>query len=645
MADENKLRVRQGSDGNLYPYTSDMLVLDENGTSVRSKIGNKKEITPAHYELDNATGTFTVVADDKVDFDELTEVKVTDANKNNNETPFIEGDKVNFVAEVVTKGASGIFQYVDEKVLEAQAGGEIDLSGYQLKVDNNLTTDDKNLINVVNDLADNSHYHEAFTDTEIEQLFTDLEPEEVKLYQNLINDQTVSTNRLFSSQETVNRITQALLDSQKYANDLVGGLSMVKAKKVETKPDTGVELTIYLVGNDTDGYHQWMFIEGAWADLGSTNITLNGYITEEKLTEELAKKADDDKVLKLDKITTTMSNSPSNDNVLSELAVKNLLDGKADSTSIPTNVSELTNDSGYITSSDIPSIPTVTNDLTDALKSNYDAAYTHSQTAHFDGNYNSLTNKPTIPTVTTTINSSSTDTQVPSAKSVYTRTKGIMINNSNINTYGTEILKYPVGRWLITTNSIAAQYSDLPVQTAGIIDIETIMGADDKNPWNSTYAYRLYTFKSYNENTYIRKITSTMNAGSISLDTGWQRLCTTTVADVAKTTLESLSGGRFIETSGSDRTYYIVKNGICFVNIDVTTVNPVANMWYELYKLPKPVYKIFNIIPNYTDNSTGAAGEPVYTQMDTDGSLRIRYNATTSGKRFMGSFSYPVAES
>ena len=95
----------------------------------------------------------------------------------------------------------------------------------------------------------------------------------------------------------------------------------------------------------------------------------------------MAKKADNDKVLKLDKVTTTMSDVPSNINVLSELAVKNLLDGKADSTSIPTNVSELTNDSGYITSSDIPSIPTVTNDLTDALKANYDTAYTHSRRA------------------------------------------------------------------------------------------------------------------------------------------------------------------------------------------------------------------------------------------------------------------------
>ena len=36
-----------------------------------------------------------------------------------------------------------------------------------------------------------------------------------------------------------------------------------------------------------------------------------------------------------------------------------------------------------------------TNDLTNELKANYDAAYTHSQSVHFDGDYNSLANIPT----------------------------------------------------------------------------------------------------------------------------------------------------------------------------------------------------------------------------------------------------------
>ena len=48
-----------------------------------------------------------------------------------------------------------------------------------------------------------------------------------------------------------------------------------------------------------------------------------------------------------------------------------------------------------------PTIPTVTNDLTTTLKNNYDAAYNHSQEPHFSGDYNDLINKPTIPTAYT----------------------------------------------------------------------------------------------------------------------------------------------------------------------------------------------------------------------------------------------------
>ena len=40
-----------------------------------------------------------------------------------------------------------------------------------------------------------------------------------------------------------------------------------------------------------------------------------------------------------------------------------------------------------------------TNDLTNELKANYDAAYAHSQSAHFDGDYNSLANIPNIPNI------------------------------------------------------------------------------------------------------------------------------------------------------------------------------------------------------------------------------------------------------
>lgn len=81
-------------------------------------------------------------------------------------------------------------------------------------------------------------------------------------------------------------------------------------------------------------------------------------------------------------------------------------------------------------------IPTVTNDLTDTLKSNYDKAYAHSQSKHFDGNYNNLTNKPTIPTKTSElINDSKFLTSVPSEYITETEldTKGYLTEHQDIS--------------------------------------------------------------------------------------------------------------------------------------------------------------------------------------------------------------------
>ena len=54
---------------------------------------------------------------------------------------------------------------------------------------------------------------------------------------------------------------------------------------------------------------------------------------------------------------------------------------------------------------DKPTIPTVTNDLTDTLKQHYDAAYTHSQSAHL--------------TASATISSTSTNATAAGSKAVY----------------------------------------------------------------------------------------------------------------------------------------------------------------------------------------------------------------------------------
>ena len=151
---------------------------------------------------------------------------------------------------------------------------------------------------------------------------------------------------------------------------------------------------------------------------------------------------------------------------LSGYATKDDLNTKADKSAIPTKVSQLTNDKGYLTShqdisgkadksyvdtelakkankshkhsyndlTDKPTIPSTSNlatktELTNGLATKADKTELHSHSnktvldgitsskvtewnnkSTFDGNYNSLTNKPTIPTVD--VNKSYVDTQL-----------------------------------------------------------------------------------------------------------------------------------------------------------------------------------------------------------------------------------------
>ena len=126
---------------------------------------------------------------------------------------------------------------------------------------------------------------------------------------------------------------------------------------------------------------------------------------------------------------------------------------------VPTNVSTFTNDAGYLTAQDIPEIPTIptnvsafTNDagyITDYMESDptiYSWAkaavkptYSYSEILNtptlFDGNYNSLSNKPNLATVATTgnYNDLSNKPSIPAAANNATLT--IMRNGYSVGTF------------------------------------------------------------------------------------------------------------------------------------------------------------------------------------------------------------------
>lgn len=132
----------------------------------------------------------------------------------------------------------------------------------------------------------------------------------------------------------------------------------------------------------------------------------SGYITNEAL-DDYATKAE---------LPTKVSQLENDSKFINESA----LDGYAKTVDIPTKTSQLNNDSGYITANDVPvkSVDGATGDVvTNAVKTTAQTLTdTQKQqartnigagTSSFDGDYNSLSNKPTIPTKTSELDNDS----------------------------------------------------------------------------------------------------------------------------------------------------------------------------------------------------------------------------------------------
>ena len=120
-------------------------------------------------------------------------------------------------------------------------------------------------------------------------------------YTNLINKPTKLSD--FTNDEgfianTVNNLTNYYLKTETYTqaevNDLISQLTSLSIEIVEELPTTDISTTtIYLVNvSGTNNYNQWMYINNAWANLGSTSVDLSNYYTKTQTDTLLAGKVD-----------------------------------------------------------------------------------------------------------------------------------------------------------------------------------------------------------------------------------------------------------------------------------------------------------------------------------------------------------------
>ena len=159
-----------------------------------------------------------------------------------------------------------------------------------------LDTKITNLTNDVNadkkNLADNYYTKtQVYSKTEVTDLHTGLESNFNEKYNSLSSEVTADKNNLKNNYYTKTQINTLHADMKKAA-----------MKVVSTKPTTGEEGIIYLVGSAAP-YHMWIWETlsgtGQWIDLGTSTIDLSGY----------AKKTDLDSYGKLDGTNTWAGNN------------------------------------------------------------------------------------------------------------------------------------------------------------------------------------------------------------------------------------------------------------------------------------------------------------------------------------------------
>ena len=402
-----------------------------------------------------------------------------------------------------------------------------------------------------------------------------LTQEEIASLQSLISTE-IRLDKCFSSSDTYNRLLTVENECKKFTLEQLAKKAGVVYKVVADT--TGVDSTefLYLISNGSNGYNIYAYIDGSAVKISDTNINLDSYAKLSDLNNYYDKATSDGKYAT---ITT--------------------VDGKVDKTSILSAISSNPSDDNLLSEK--------------AIKSELNTINTN------------LDDKVDKASITTTIDSSSTDDTIPSSKAVFNPINNIQENLTSLVAV-TDLNNFKGSSFMIgrgtgyndaTTNVPNGVYGAfvveyIPYHTG---DMEGCQRLTLIQPMGGKYV----TFER------------SLNAGNW---TSWQRLCSTSVADVPVTDITFSSTTNYEIVSECK---YFIKNGICTTMLYVKCNTPV-NAWTTVSNVPKPLGL------NKYDILGSVNGDGILKCVINSNGL-LQFSKGTSGTDYIGTFSYPVAES
>ena len=410
-------------------------------------------------------------------------------------------------------------------------------------------------------VAENIQEIIPYEDNEVDAMF-DATSQEIDYYSSLISD-VVSENRLWSSKKISEEIAKSILESNEYSDNLISNLSSINLKYVESLPDTGDSSTIYILksASEADPDTLNLFDGTQWVTIGNFEIDMANYVTTDDMNTELAKKANDNEVVKVSNILTDTTGA-SNNNVLSASATVTELDKKVNKTDIVDN----------LTSTDI------------------DKPLSAKQGKALDDKK---------------LNKADAD------KIIIINAEGVNIKDFILENCTDENKTYYITARSSCTDipKVNANYF-MTVEKVGSFTIKVTAKELAGNNNEYVCTYRIDNVKW----------------------TNWQRVCTTSVADVELTT-KGVSLINNATASGSAQ--YSIING--YANVSINGVNFTTGTSCEISGLPKPAQYIYS--------SLGYAGKVVGEIYANANDATIKVVIPTTGTTGYGFISYPVANS
>ena len=411
-------------------------------------------------------------------------------------------------------------------------------------------------------LSDYIYDETDYTETEVDGFF-DGTKEQIEYYSSLINDQSESSLRLWSSSKVKESIATAILESNEYSDNLISNLSSINLKYVESLPDTGDSSTIYILksASEADPDTLNLFDGTQWVTIGNFEIDMANYVTTDDMNTELGKKANDNEVVKVSDILTDTTGA-SNNNVLSASATVTELDKKVNKTDIVDNLTS--------TDTDKP------------LSAKQGKA---------------LDDKK--------LNKADVD------KIIIINAEGVNIKDFILENCTDENKTYYITARSSCTDipKVNANYF-MTVEKVGSFTIKVTAKELAGNNNEYVCTYRIDNVKW----------------------TNWEKVCTTSVADVELTT-KGVSLINNATASGSAQ--YSIING--YANVSINGVNFTTGTSCEISGLPKPAQYIYS--------SLGYAGKVVGEIYANANDATIKVVIPTTGTTGYGFISYPVAES